>query len=71
MFCEQVMTVDARNHGDSEHSDKMGYEDMAVDIIKMLSEIKAKSCTLIGHSLGGRTSMTLALMEVGRLFLKH
>ncbi|KAJ8043682.1 Protein ABHD11 [Holothuria leucospilota] len=59
----KVVTVDARNHGDSEHSDKMGYEDMALDIVKMLSEIKAKSCTPIGHSLGGRTSMTLALME--------
>lgn len=59
----KVVTVDARNHGDSEHSDKMGFEDMALDIVKMLSEIKAKSCTPIGHSLGGRTSMTLALME--------
>lgn len=56
-----VVTCDARNHGNSEHSDEMTFSAMASDIVNLLHELKAESCIPVGHSLGGRTAMTLAL----------
>ncbi|PIK49401.1 putative alpha/beta hydrolase domain-containing protein 11 isoform X2 [Apostichopus japonicus] len=58
-----VVTCDARNHGNSDHSDEMSFSAMVADILNLLQEIKAKSCIPIGHSLGGRTAMTLALTK--------
>jgi len=53
-----VITFDARNHGMSEHNPSMSYQDMSQDMKNLITEDKA---TLIGHSMGGRTCMYLAL----------
>jgi len=53
-----VITFDARNHGMSEHDPSMSYQDMSQDMKNLITEDKA---TLIGHSMGGRTCMYLAL----------
>jgi len=53
-----VITFDARNHGMSEHNPSMSYQDMSQDMKDLITEEKA---TLIGHSMGGRTCMYLAL----------
>lgn len=53
-----VITFDARNHGMSEHNPSMSYQDMSQDMKNLITEEKA---TLIGHSMGGRTCMYLAL----------
>ncbi|XP_047635825.1 protein ABHD11 [Phacochoerus africanus] len=59
----RVLTVDARNHGDSAHSPDMSYEAMSQDLQDLLPQLGLVPCVLIGHSMGGRTAMLLALQR--------
>ncbi|XP_066130644.1 sn-1-specific diacylglycerol lipase ABHD11 isoform X2 [Saccopteryx bilineata] len=59
----QVLTVDARNHGDSPHSPDMSYEAMSQDLQDLLPQLGLVPCVLIGHSMGGKTAMLLALQR--------
>lgn len=63
----QVLTVDARNHGESPHSPDMSYEAMSQDLQDLLPQLGLVPCVLIGHSMGGRTAMLLALQRVSLL----
>jgi esterase len=58
----QVVTVDLRNHGKSDHSDSMNYSDIADDVRFLAVELDHDKINLIGHSMGGKTAMTLALL---------
>lgn len=62
-----VYTVDARNHGDSPWADSMTYADMVNDVIRFLDHEGINRCHLIGHSMGGKTAMTVALKHPDRL----
>lgn len=62
----QVLTLDARNHGGSPHSPLMTYEAMSLDVQHLLTHLGITKCILLGHSMGGKTAMTLALQRVGR-----
>ena len=63
--------MDARNHGDSPHAAQMDYDLMANDIRHMIAQLNNGSpVTLIGHSLGGRTAMTMALSPASTLIDK-
>ncbi|KAF7482433.1 alpha/beta hydrolase domain-containing protein 11 [Marmota monax] len=62
----QVLTVDARNHGDSPHSPDVSYEAMCQDLQSLLPQLDLAPCALIGHSMGGKTAMLLALQRVSR-----
>jgi pimeloyl-ACP methyl ester carboxylesterase len=57
----QVILVDQRNHGRSFHADEMNYKVMADDVVQLLDELGLSSVDLLGHSMGGKTAMTLAL----------
>jgi len=57
---QTVVIFDARNHGMSQHTQSMSYPQMAEDM-KSLVENPDEKATLIGHSMGGRTAMYLAL----------
>ncbi|XP_006859763.1 PREDICTED: alpha/beta hydrolase domain-containing protein 11 [Chrysochloris asiatica] len=59
----KVLTVDARNHGDSPHSSDMSYEAMSRDLQDLLPQLGLVPCVLIGHSMGGKTAMLLALQR--------
>ncbi|XP_005526048.1 PREDICTED: alpha/beta hydrolase domain-containing protein 11 [Pseudopodoces humilis] len=59
----KVLTVDARNHGSSPHSPVMTYEAMSLDVQHLLSRLGITKCILVGHSMGGKTAMTLALQQ--------
>ncbi|XP_064533713.1 sn-1-specific diacylglycerol lipase ABHD11 isoform X1 [Pseudopipra pipra] len=59
----KVLTVDARNHGGSPHSPEMTYEAMSLDVQHLLSRLGIAKCILLGHSMGGKTAMTLALQR--------
>lgn len=59
----RVLTVDARNHGDSPHSPDMSYEAMSQDLQELLPQLGLAPCVLIGHSMGGKTAMLLALQR--------
>ncbi|XP_037075207.1 protein ABHD11-like isoform X2 [Pollicipes pollicipes] len=57
----KVINIDARNHGDSPHSEQMDYDVMAQDVIKLIADLKQSKVTLMGHSMGGKTMMMVAL----------
>nr|XP_008122836.1 PREDICTED: protein ABHD11 [Anolis carolinensis] len=57
----KVLTVDARNHGDSPHHPLMTYEAMSDDVRLLLRQLRLDRCVLVGHSMGGRTAMAVAL----------
>ncbi|KAM6242219.1 sn-1-specific diacylglycerol lipase ABHD11 isoform 2-T2 [Porphyrio hochstetteri] len=56
-----VLALDARNHGGSPHSPHMTYEAMSLDVQHLLERLGIAKCILLGHSMGGKTAMTLAL----------
>ncbi|MFT4150830.1 MAG: alpha/beta fold hydrolase [Paracoccaceae bacterium] len=55
-----VITVDMRNHGESHRADSQTYADMAGDLAEVIDAIGAPA-DLLGHSMGGKASMVLAL----------
>jgi pimeloyl-ACP methyl ester carboxylesterase len=59
----RVLTVDLRNHGDSPHSDVHDYPAMAGDILALIRSLDLRDVTLVGHSMGGKTAMWLALQQ--------
>ena len=61
------LLIDLRNHGDSDHHDSMTYEEMANDVIKHLDNLKITKFTLLGHSMGAKTSMHIATKIKDRL----
>ena len=56
-----VRLVDLRNHGASPWSEEMTYAAMAGDIAALIEGEDVGPATLIGHSMGGKVAMTLAL----------
>ncbi|XP_027718339.1 protein ABHD11-like [Vombatus ursinus] len=59
----KVLIVDARNHGESPHSPDSSYEAMTADVEALLPQLGLTPCVLIGHSMGGKTAMMLALQR--------
>jgi pimeloyl-ACP methyl ester carboxylesterase len=57
----RVFALDLPNHGDSPHVARMSYPAMADDVRAFLDAQAIDSATLIGHSMGGKTAMRLAL----------
>lgn len=57
----RIITVDLRNHGDSPWSDDMSYPAMAEDIAGLIDGLQAGPALVVGHSMGGKAAMTLAL----------
>jgi len=57
----QVHSLDLRNHGESFHSNLMSYDLMAQDVIRYLDENKLKCVNIMGHSMGGKVAMRIAL----------
>uniref|UniRef100_A0A2C9K1K6 sn-1-specific diacylglycerol lipase ABHD11 n=1 Tax=Biomphalaria glabrata TaxID=6526 RepID=A0A2C9K1K6_BIOGL len=64
---QKVVTYDARNHGDSQHSPKMDYISMADDLDGLITDLSLKDPVVMGHSMGGKTAMTLALTKPERM----
>ena len=57
----QVIAVDLRNHGLSPHSDAIDYPLMAADVIELMDDLNIPSAAIIGHSMGGKVAMQIAL----------
>ena len=57
----KVISVDVRNHGASFHADTMTYKEMANDIIELIAYLDIDSAIFLGHSMGGKIAMQLAL----------
>ena len=58
----RVVSLDARNHGKSFHHPKMGFKEMAEDVMQVMESLGDQKIDLIGHSMGGKTAMTFAMM---------
>lgn len=56
-----VFTLDLRNHGRSQHAQNMSYQDMAADVFQFISEHHLTNVNVMGHSMGGKVAMMLAL----------
>ncbi|EHY57519.1 putative alcohol acetyltransferase [Exophiala dermatitidis] len=56
-----VYTIDLRNHGDSPHSPVHDYPSMAEDVEHFVAKHNISRPTLIGHSMGAKVAMTMAL----------
>ena len=68
----RVFTLDLRNHGDSPWAETMSYREMADDVASFLKRHGLEGATVMGHSMGGKTAMLLALEQgdlVGRLIV--
>ncbi|HQT63263.1 MAG: alpha/beta hydrolase [Acidocella sp. 20-57-95] len=59
--CARVISLDLRNHGDSPHSAEMTYPAMAHDVAETIAALGIHSAMLVGHSMGGKTAMHVAL----------
>jgi pimeloyl-ACP methyl ester carboxylesterase len=53
----RVILVDQRNHGHSPWSEDFTYEHLADDLEHLIIHLGIDQFTLIGHSMGGKTSM--------------
>ena len=60
---QRVLALDLRNHGASPHAAAMDYSTMAADVIETLTALDALPATLLGHSMGGKVAMQLALSQ--------
>ncbi len=59
----RVLALDLRNHGASPHAPVMHYAAMAADVAATLAARAALPAVLLGHSMGGKVAMRLALDE--------
>jgi esterase len=57
----RVLAFDLRNHGASPHAAGMGYAAQAEDVAETLAALGIRSATILGHSMGGKAAMMLAL----------
>lgn len=55
-----VLAPDMRNHGDSFRSDSHSYADLAADLAEVI-EAEGAPADVVGHSMGGKAAMVLAL----------
>ena len=63
----EVLAVDLRNHGRSPPAATMDYPAMAEDLLALLDAEGLERATLVGHSMGGKAAMTLALAAPARV----
>ncbi|WP_153916236.1 alpha/beta fold hydrolase [Shewanella sp. TC10] len=59
----QVIRVDLPNHGKSEHWDFMDYPLLAEECVSLLKDLNLSEAHFVGHSMGGKVAMALALLH--------
>lgn len=62
-----VLALDLRNHGNSAHVEGMSYRHMVADVLTVLDALAIPCCDLMGHSMGGKVAMRLALQSPERV----
>jgi pimeloyl-ACP methyl ester carboxylesterase len=66
----RVFALDLRNHGRSPWAETMSFDEMAGDVAAFIDRHELGPPAIIGHSLGGKVAMRLALIRsdlIGRL----
>jgi len=57
----RIWTLDLRNHGESPWDNDMSYEAMAGDVRAFMARHGLEGAAVMGHSMGGKAAMALAL----------
>ncbi|CAN6628239.1 probable alcohol acetyltransferase [Trichomonascus vanleenenianus] len=60
-LARSVYCLDLRNHGESPHHHRHDYPSLAADVEQFLDDHEIPSSVVIGHSMGAKTAMALAL----------
>ena len=63
----RVLTFDLRNHGASPWADGMSYAEMVEDLRASLRARRLEHAALLGHSMGGKVAMLMALLHPGEV----
>ena len=58
----EVYLVDQRDHGRSPHTQAFDYRVLATDIRDFMRQHDIRTARIVGHSMGGRTAMNVALL---------
>ena len=56
-----VIALDLRNHGESPWTETMSYTEMAGDVAEFVTTRGLDRPIVLGHSMGGKVAMTLAI----------
>lgn len=63
----QIHGLDQRNHGKSPHAATMTYPEMADDVLAYMDAQGLAKAWVLGHSMGGKVAMQLALKAPDRI----
>jgi esterase len=63
----RALLPDLRNHGRSFHHADVSYPALAGDLLRLLDAAGIDEADLVGHSMGAKAAMWLALTEPGRV----
>ena len=59
----KIINIDGRNHGESPFTKEMSLPLMAKDIVHLMKQLKEDKMSYLGHSMGGRIGILLALTQ--------
>jgi len=62
-----IIAVDLRNHGASFHHDEHSYPIMAQDVFDLMDHLSLDQAHIMGHSMGGKVAMQMALHTPERI----
>ncbi|MBU1439465.1 MAG: alpha/beta fold hydrolase [Gammaproteobacteria bacterium] len=63
----KLINLDLRNHGRSPRAEDMCYQQLAVDVFDTLDTLDIENFAVLGHSMGGKVAMQMALSQPTRI----
>ncbi len=63
----RTFALDLRNHGQSPHDDEFDYPSMVRDVLEFMEQHQLTNPVVIGHSMGGKVAMNLAVAHADKV----